>query len=171
MTREELAKSPLKRGDFLVHRVLGTVKYARKIRGNPDFIIVDRAENAFMGAQQVTGIRINISEVERFKRGRGKQKARLLVAVCPDCNLKIRVTRVWLESGTPRCFNEQCPGAKFKGNDGMIYHGRALETEWEPQETDMRAVGKELQRDYHGRDVDFSDLDDDIPFGEDNGKA
>lgn len=170
MTPAEIKASPLKRGDFLLHPALGVVVYARKIRGNPDSIIVTHTGGGFTGAKS-TDVRVNVADLSRHKRGRGRQGSKLILAACPDCNLKIRVTRVWLETGTPRCFNLECPGMIYGVvNDARVPIGKLLEVDYGTdgegtQQADMRAVGKTMQAEHYGRDVDFSTLDDEREKG------
>lgn len=142
MTPSDLKESPLKKGDFLHHPALGIVAYRRKIRGNPHEIEVTHVHLA--GGKQVH-LRVKLSDVTRQKKAGTMKGSYLFVAVCPHCDLRIRVSRKWLDTGTPRCFNGECPsldtvqkrqfgaGAKLEvqtGEHGEARLGQAME--WNP---------------------------------------
>jgi hypothetical protein len=125
MTPEQLAKEPLKRGDILHHPALGVCLYAGKVRSHPELIAVTYSH--MKGAQEIR-VKVKLDEVTRTKKAGKKQGASLILAYCPDCECKIRVTRFWLEKGTPRCFNRECPGG-FEDAGGAKF-GREMEIEW-----------------------------------------
>ncbi len=90
---------PFKRGEFLLHGVLGLVIYVRKVKRNADEVIVKST------AHDNAEFQVNKSHLSRdAKRPRlGKDKNRQLLIECLDCDYRLRGSYKCISRGIPDC--------------------------------------------------------------------
>lgn len=109
LTVEDIKKSPLKRGQPLRHIVFGAVKYAGKVRNKPHRVNVEYVEMQPGVPDRKVRIEVPLAELTLApKPSKYKQRARLVLARCEICDLRIRASMSVFQLGTPLCFNELC---------------------------------------------------------------
>jgi len=148
------AGNKLEKGMPLSHAIFGTVVYRSKVRhgknSKNDFIIVEQqtGQNMFgagptgANAKLGTGVAtFKVKTTETFVMPQPKlakkQTARLLLARCELCNLRIRASNAVFMLGTPLCFN-----------DGCEQKGKPLTIEGGTLGQDMGEVWREAQREH-----------------------
>jgi hypothetical protein len=113
LTVDDIKNKTLKKGDPLTHLVYGVVSYCAKIRGTYERIEVSQwtAIGGAGGELRQTRFRVFVKDCfitpSNLKKGK-KQPTRLILAVCPACDLRIRASMLVFSLGTPLCFNEGC---------------------------------------------------------------
>lgn len=99
----------LKRGDYIVHTVLGTCAYVSRERGQRRYTHIRVQQTNYAAGREVV---VTVPLADCFKNvgsiAKKKQKTRLFLAVCVECQMKIRASLKTYELGTPLCWNVQC---------------------------------------------------------------
>jgi hypothetical protein len=110
MSPDELAKTPLQRGDQLTHEILGDCFYVGKVRNHPEMVVVESLETVnILGKPKKDRRKVHISTLQYGgRKAAGKQKTNLILCHCEHCGLKARVARRWLREGPPSCWNPRC---------------------------------------------------------------
>lgn len=116
LTPEAIKLDPLRRNDVLQHVVFGVVNYIGKVRGNPNIVKISKTDRFTMTPQIVKCELRDLSRAPRKKEK--KQATRLILCVCVKCELRMRVSQLWLNAGMPKCWNVDCEGGDLEPQYG-----------------------------------------------------
>lgn len=111
LTPDHIKNNKVKKGEPLKHLIYGVVTYRSKIRGTRERIVVSQLQN--LGSAELRETRFQVKVADCMLRPhnldkKNKQPTRMIAAVCPTCDLRIRASMMVYSLGTPLCFNELC---------------------------------------------------------------